>query len=50
MIRELHGKLEKEEVTKEELFEEAKTLAEKYQEEFNSFVTILDPKDVLIPF
>lgn len=42
MIRELHEKLEKEEVTKEELFEEAKTLAEKYQEEYNSFVTILD--------
>lgn len=42
MIRELHEKLEKEEVTKEELFENAKKLAEKYQEEYNSFVTILD--------
>lgn len=42
MIKELHEKLEKEEVTKEELFEQAKTLAHQYQEEYNSFVTILD--------
>lgn len=42
MIKELHEKLEKEEVTKEELFEEAKTLANQYQEEYNSFVTILE--------
>lgn len=39
-IRELRESLDKNEVTKEELFDEAVALAEKYQEDYNSFVTI----------
>lgn len=35
-------KLDANEVTKESLFEEAKEKAKKYQEDYNSFVTILD--------
>ncbi len=42
MIDELREKLDKKEVTSKELFEEAKNKAEKYQEDYNSFVTILD--------
>lgn len=42
MINELHEKLEKGEITYEGLFNEAVEKANKYQEEYNSFVTILD--------
>lgn len=42
MIRELHEKLENGEVTYEELFNESVEKANKYQKEYNSFVTILD--------
>ena len=41
-ITELNSLLLNKEVTKEELFEEAVGLAHKFQEEYNSFVTILD--------
>ena len=43
-ILSLREKLDKKEVTSDELFEEANKLAHKYQDEFNSFVTILDEK------
>lgn len=42
MIEELREKLDKKKVTSEELFEAAKSMAHKYQDEYNSFVTIID--------
>ena len=42
MIEELREKLDKDEVTSEELFNEALKKAHQYQEEYNSFVTIMD--------
>ncbi|HOP65989.1 MAG TPA: amidase family protein [Bacilli bacterium] len=42
MIDELRSKLDNNEVTGEELFNEAHDLANKYQEKYNSFVTIID--------
>ena len=41
-IKELRKLLDDKKVTKEELFEESTSLAKKYQEDYNSFVTILD--------
>ena len=41
-IKELREKLDKGEVTSEELFKKSNELAHKYQEEYNSFVTIID--------
>lgn len=41
-ITELREKLDKGEVTQEELFEKATSLAHYFQEDYNSFVTILD--------
>ena len=41
-ITELREALDKEEVTSEELFNEANKLAHDFQEDYNSFVTILD--------
>ena len=41
-IKELREKLDKGEVTSEELFKKSNELAYKYQEEYNSFVTIID--------
>ena len=40
----LREKLDKNEISSDELFKEANALAHKYQEEFNIFVTILDEK------
>lgn len=42
MIDDLRKLLDKKEVTSEELFQKANTLAHDYQEEYNSFVTILE--------
>ena len=42
MIEELREQLDKKEVTSEELFDKANKLAHEYQEEYNSFVTIID--------
>lgn len=44
-ILDLRNKLDSKEVTSNELFEEARKLAHEYQEEYNSFVTILDEKE-----
>lgn len=41
-ILELREELDKKETTPEELFDKAKTLADYFQEDYNSFVTILD--------
>ena len=41
-IKELREKLDKKEVTSEELFARSNELAHKYQSDFNSFVTIID--------
>ena len=41
-IKELRKLLDDKKVTKEELFEESTSLAKKYQEDYNSFVTLLD--------
>ena len=41
-IKELRKLLDDKKVTKEELFEESTSLAKKYQEDYNLFVTILD--------
>ena len=41
-ITELREVLDNEEVTSEELFEDAKKLANYFQEDYNSFVTIMD--------
>ena len=41
-ILELREKLDKEEVSSEELFEEANKLAHYFQDDYNSFVTVLD--------
>ena len=41
-LKELREALDKDEVTSEELFQEANKLAHQYQEEYNSFVTIID--------
>lgn len=43
-IIDLRNDLDKKLVTSEELFKKANTLAHKYQEEYNSFVTIIDEK------
>jgi aspartyl-tRNA(Asn)/glutamyl-tRNA(Gln) amidotransferase subunit A len=54
MIDDLNEKLKNKETTGEELFNEATKMAHKYQDEYNSFVTILDnynfngAKDTLI--
>jgi aspartyl-tRNA(Asn)/glutamyl-tRNA(Gln) amidotransferase subunit A len=42
LISDLRNKLDNNEVTKEELFNEANLLAHKYQSDINSFVTIID--------
>ena len=42
MIKQLREKLDKGLITSEQLFKEANELAHKYQEEYNSFVTIID--------
>lgn len=42
LITELREELDNNKITKEELFENAHTLALKYQDDINSFVTILD--------
>ncbi len=44
-ISELRRQLDNKEVTSEDLFKEAKALAIKYQEKYNSFVTIMDQKE-----
>ena len=41
-IKELREKLDNKEITKEELFQESVAKANKYQDKFNSFVTIMD--------
>ncbi len=41
-LKELREALDKDEVTSEELFQEANKLAHQYQEEYNPFVTIID--------
>ena len=41
-IKELKQDLIDEKTTSEELFKEASSLAHKYQDEYNSFVTIID--------
>lgn len=46
-ISELRRQLDNKEVTSEDLFKEAKALAIKYQEKYNSFVTIMDKKEEL---
>ena len=43
-ILSLREKLDKKEVSSDELFIEANKLAHKYQDEYNSFVTIVDEK------
>lgn len=43
-IMDLRTDLDNKSVTSEELFKKANTLAHKYQEEYNSFVTIIDEK------
>lgn len=43
-ILSLREKLDKGEATSDDLFKEANNLAHKYQDEFNSFVTIIDEK------
>ena len=43
-ILSLREKLDKKEVSSDELFSEANKLAHKYQDEYNSFVTIVDEK------
>ena len=42
MIEELRKKLDNKEITIEELFKKANEKAHKYQDEYNSFVTIID--------
>ena len=42
MIEELREELDNEKITSEELFDKSVSLAHKYQEEYNSFVTIID--------
>jgi len=44
-IDEIRASLDKGEVTSEELFEEAREKALKYQSDYNAFVTILDKKE-----
>jgi len=44
-IDELRIKLDNDEITSDELFKETTTKAHKYQEDYNSFVTILDKKE-----
>ena len=41
-ILDLRKELDEKKVTSEELFKEANSKAHKYQDEFNSFVTIID--------
>ena len=42
LITDLRDELDKKNVTSEELFNEANSLAHKYQEDINAFVTIID--------
>ena len=42
LIEDLRKELDTGKVTSEELFEKSVSLAKKYQEEYNPFVTILD--------
>ena len=44
MIKQLHEQLENGTITEDELFEQSKSKAKKYQDEYNSFVTILEEK------
>ena len=45
-IDEIRIALDENKVTSEELFNEAKAKAKKYQEDYNSFVTILETGDI----
>ena len=45
-ISELREKLDNNEISREQVFNDSVNLAKKYQEEYNSFVTILDKYDV----
>ena len=48
-IDDIRGSLDTNKVTSEDLFEEAKEKAHKYQDDYNSFVTILDNYEINTP-
>ena len=45
LIDDIRRKLDNNEVTSDELFDEAILKAKKYQEEYNSFVTIMEERE-----